>query len=162
MGVASSLAKVLAAPYIRLASESANAAKGIKAAYQRLQELKEQAAASAVLIEADNERTAFEALFARNGWTAEQLADQRRAVVRAKWAMLATSWVFLCLMFGVVWFFPGVIGFLIGVFAFGLGALICGARTIQCALYQAQVDLRALITFRAFLSRDDFFHRLFK
>lgn len=162
MGVASALAKIIAAPYIRLASESVEAGKRVKTAYKQLQELKAEKAAAAPLVEAGDERAAFDALFVHNKWTDEQLAAQRRAIVRAKWAMLATSWVMLCLMLGVILFFPGVVGFLIGVFGFGLGAVICGARTVQCALFQAQIDLRALISFRAFLARDDFFHRLFK
>jgi hypothetical protein len=151
---------VFAAPYIRLASESVQAGKRVKSAYQHLQDLKAQAVA-APLIEADGERAAFEALFVHNLWTNEQLCEQRRAVAKAKWAMLATSWSLLCLMLGVILFYPGVVGYLIDVFGFGLGAVICGARMIQCALFQTQIDLRALISFRVFLARDDFFSRLF-
>lgn len=162
MGVASALARIIAAPYIRLASESVEAGKRVKTAYKQLQELKAQEAAPPPIIDADDERAAFDALFAHNKWTDEQLAVQRRAVVRAKWAMLATSWVMLCLMLGIILFFPGVVGVLIGVFGFGLASLICGARMVQCSLFQTQIDLRALINFRAFLGRDDFFHRLFK
>ncbi|QYY33728.1 hypothetical protein K2O51_31285 (plasmid) [Cupriavidus pinatubonensis] len=160
MGIASSLAKVFATPYIRLASESIKAGKRVKSAYQQLQDLRAQAAA-APIIDADDERAAFEALFVRNQWTPEQLIEQRRAVVRAKWAMLATTWALLCLTLGVIWFFPGIVGFLVGVFGFGLGAVICAARMIQYALFQSQIDLRALITFRAFLARPDFFSLLF-
>jgi len=162
MGVFSAVMKIVAAPYIRLASESVDAGKRVKTAYKQLQELKAQEAAAAPLVEANDEQAAFEALYIHNNWTDEELAVQRRAIVRAKWAMLGTSWVMVCLMVGVILFFPTVVGFLIGVFGFGLGALICGVRMIQCAVFQTQIDLRALINFRAFLARDDFFYRLFK
>ncbi|WP_342051307.1 MULTISPECIES: hypothetical protein [unclassified Cupriavidus] len=162
MGALGAVAKIIAAPYIRLASESVEAGRRVRTAYEQLQGLKAHETASPLIVDADNERAAFDALFALNKWTDQQLAVQRSAIVRAKWAMLATSWVMVCLMLGVVFFFPGVVGALIGVFGFGLASLICCARMVQCALFQTQIDLRALISFRAFLARDDFFHRLFK
>lgn len=162
MGVFRAIGKIIAGPYIRLGAETIDAGKRVKTAYKQLQDLKDQEVASAPIVEADNEQTAFEALFVHNKWTNEQLATQRQAIVRSKWAMLATSWVMLCLMLGVIIYYPGVSGFLIGVFGFGLGALICIARAVQSALFQTQIDLRALVGFRAFLARDDLFHRLFK
>lgn len=109
---------------------------------------------------AQTEQSAFQELFVANGWTEAELVTQRRAVRRTKYAMIAMAWIMFCVTVATTLFLS--YQFLLFAIPAGLSMfIISGLRAFQYALFQTQLEERALFTFKQFLSRDDLFSRIF-
>jgi len=110
--------------------------------------------------QARDEKAAFEELYVSNKWTAAGLVTQRKAIRRTKFAMIIMLWILFCLTLSSVFYIGNV--FLFFAIPAGLCMIfIAGIRAFQFALFEAQLDERALFTFKQFISREDLFSRIF-
>ncbi|WP_063589311.1 hypothetical protein [Achromobacter ruhlandii] len=145
-------AKVVGRPYIELG-------KSVKRLRGTLRTLGQSLASPANggpdsnFVDAPNAADAFERLYEANGWTEPALMNQRKAVVRSKFASLVLAIVFLAVsVYGVlslryVAYFPVAMIFIgLAVTAMGL------ALFIQYAINQAQIDERRLYSAHEFFS----------
>lgn len=105
-------------------------------------------------------RQRFEALVAVHGWTDDGLAEQLRAVRRTKLFAMATTGAALVGAFATMFLAPIWALLLISIGTLGLAAMGL-AQTFRFGLYQAQLESRALINYRQYLARPDFFRHLF-
>ena len=106
-------------------------------------------------------RMRFEVLYEMNGWSAEELETQRKAVRRTKitsliMCVLAFCAVVVGLLVAPVWML------LFAMPAAGCLLILSLAQVFKYAHFQAQIELRQLISAREFASLPDFFSRLIK
>lgn len=104
-------------------------------------------------VDASNSAEAFERLYEANGWTEPALMNQRKAVVRSKFASLVLAIIFLAV---------SLYGFLtlryiayipIAVIFIGLAVTAMGlALFVQHAISQAQIDDRRLYSAHEFFA----------
>lgn len=100
---------------------------------------------------------AFEILYTKNKWDEQQLADQIKGVRRAKW----TGWI--CMWFSILIPILVIIissnsGIWFKFFTVGSGVLaiinFC-SRGLKYSIFEAQLNLRDLISFKEFWARED-------
>ena len=107
----------------------------------------------------EDPRERFEALYAIGGWSEQELDEQRRAVVRTKLVALIMSVVTFSGVLGALVMAP--LWMLLFIVPLGGSLLILGlAQTFKFAHYQAQLEMRSLISARQFASLPDFLVRL--
>ena len=113
------------------------------------------------IIEAKDSTEAFEKLYVANGWTPERLETQARTVRRTKWLSLLACWIAFCLSIGIG-IYSGLNFFsLLSIGSTLLLALFFAVSMVRFALFQTQIQTRSILSFKEFLSRPDFFIRLF-
>lgn len=107
----------------------------------------------------EDPRERFEAMYSIGGWSERELGEQRIAIVRTKLTALIMSSATLAGVVGALVMAP--LWMLLFILPLGGSVLIlCLAQTFKFAHYQAQIELRSLISARQFASRPDFLARL--
>lgn len=163
MGFFRFMGAMIAKPIVRPIQDIKKSSSNIKQSLEQLKEIAEKKEEkSFIYTPTDDAREGFEALYAHNKWTPEQLANQRKSMRRFKWAFLIMAWISVCGSIGVAFvttdspwlFLYGCVGML-------TVALTFLVRAVQFALYQTQIDDRALCSLKAFWNRRDFWPRLF-
>lgn len=162
MGMFKSFFGYLAKPYTRAARDVASSAANIKKNLSKAnQDLTHRNNEGVEYIDAPDASAAFEALYIKNKWTEEELVNQKKAVSRAKWVSLFFAWITFCLFLAFGIFGDNAWTILIGcVFCFFVTLLFC-IKVIQFSLYQTQLHERYLTGFKEFMSRKDFWKRIF-
>jgi hypothetical protein len=100
----------------------------------------------------------FEELFETNGWTPDELVQQRKAVTTTKYTLMALAFVGMLSIVALLFFVPVWIMFILG----PIGVIHfagCMAMSVRYAWWQTQIDERKLCDFGVFLGRDDLFSR---
>ncbi|CAB3893966.1 DUF2254 domain-containing protein [Achromobacter mucicolens] len=144
-------AKVVGRPYIELG-------KSVKRLRGTLRTLGQSLASPASgpdsnFVDAPNAADAFERLYEANGWTEPALMNQRKAVVRSKFASLVLAIVFLAVSVYGVLSLRYVAYVPIAMIFIGLAVTAMGlALFIQYAINQAQIDERRLYSAHEFFS----------
>jgi len=147
-------------PYIRAGRDLRRSAQNIRALTAQIKNTAAGEGGAAVLIDAPDSQAAFEALFIHNKWTPERLIAQRRAVRRAKWTALCLFWIGFCVALAMAIFLHERYVLLFGMGFACFFTFFMGVQILRYALYQAQIDLRTLLTFKEFLGRADIFKRI--
>jgi hypothetical protein len=101
----------------------------------------------------------FQALVDAGNWTQQELQGQWIAVRRTKWVALMASIFAFVLACSMLFWVPVWALLILAPAALGMAALGI-ARVVQFGLYQAQLEERALISFKDYMSRSDFFSHL--
>jgi hypothetical protein len=103
----------------------------------------------------------FTALYDANKWTGEELAQQLVAIRRSKLtAMIMTAVAFAGALASLA-MLP-IYMLLLVLPVSGCLVILGLVQWLRFALYEAQIELRSLLSARDFACRDDFFHRLIK
>jgi len=98
-------------------------------------------------------------MYAMHQWTPGELEQQKKAIRVGKITALAMAAVVFVVSLGLIMFSTPMIQF----FAMPMGILLTILSLTQAfrhALHEAQLDLRALISAKTFLSLPDFWHRV--
>lgn len=163
-GLIRSMGRVMFYPLVRTAESFGESRDRIAAEVARLRAAR--AAAHTAVMERvengsdpDSAPQRFEALVALHGWTDQGLAEQLKAVKRTKlFAMISTGLALVgaitAMVLAPVWALLLISVGTMGVATMGL------AQTFRFGLYQAQLESRALINYRQYLCRPDFFSHL--
>lgn len=109
----------------------------------------------------EDSRERFEAIYLLNGWSRKELSDQLSAVRRTKLAALVMSAGAFAAVVTAMFILP--VWLLLVVMPTGGCVLIIGlAQAFKFSHYQAQLEMRSLISAREFASLPDFFERLIR
>jgi hypothetical protein len=101
----------------------------------------------------------FEVMYAMHQWTPAELANQKKALKAGKVTALAMAAFVFIVSLGLI----AVASPMVHLFAMPLGiflTILSLAQSFRYALFETQVELRAFIDARAFLSMPDFWRRL--
>jgi hypothetical protein len=162
MGLFSTLFRTLGRPYIRVAQDLNKSARGIKSSLDQLKEMDISKSSGEVeYVQAEDGKKAFEVLYERGRWSAEQLQEQRRVVHRTKWVFLVCTAISVLMFFVLGLTSSNVFFTLLSTGSTALSSAIFGVRSLQYAIFEAQLDERHLWTFNEFMSRSDFWKRVF-
>ncbi|ADP20165.1 MULTISPECIES: hypothetical protein [Achromobacter] len=144
--------KVVGRPYIELGKSMTR----LRGTLRKLgQSLASPANAGSDLnyVDASDSAEAFERLYEANGWTEPALMNQRKAVVRAKFASLVLAIIFLAVSLYGFLTLRYIAYFPIAVIFIGLAVTAMGlALFIQHAISQAQIDDRRLYSAHEFFA----------
>ncbi|CUJ51309.1 Uncharacterised protein [Achromobacter sp. 2789STDY5608633] len=162
MSLLKSWGGALARPYVRITKDLAQSYQNITSSLSSIRSsMQEKETDEKVFVNAPNSAAAFELLFKKNNWTTEALALQLKAMKRAKWISLVLAWILLSGLVAIGIIADGPYGILIGSGCCLMGAVVFAVNALRLAIYQTQIEDRALIRFNEFMSRPDFWARIF-
>ena len=164
MGIFSSIGKALVYPVRRPMQDISKSAAGIKESIAQAKELQKKrvsdAKAATAYLKGKSPQEKFEEIFELNGWTEEQLVQQRKAARNTRLGMVGLvvvgMIVLLVVMSGIPFWALAVIG---PVSVIALAG--CAAMAARFAWWEAQIEQRAIFPLAEFMSRKDFFRRVF-
>lgn len=162
--------KFLFSPYVKIGRTVASTAKNLsKLSHSVKDDLARMSNDGAdtsgiktdAFIEASTPEIAFQKLYESNHWTPEKLERQYRVVRRTKWLSILALWLSFCLTIGVGLFTR--LGFfsIVSMVLISLVTLFFAVSTLRFSLFQAQIQLRSILSVREFFSRHDLFMRIF-
>lgn len=164
MGFFKSWGSVIIYPITRSFSDVKSSAKAINESVKKAKEVRQTKAEInenvSDYLKGKTPSEKFEEVFILNEWTDKQLKDQKIASRNTRWGMLfltALGTIFLgVLLFFVPWWVLAIMGPLTVIFFTS-----CMAIAARYAWWEAQIGSRQLFSFSTFLSRDDFFRKVF-
>jgi len=109
----------------------------------------------------ENDQERFAAMYAHYKWTPIEIEQQKKALRAGKVTALSMAAVVFVVSLGLIMFAQPMIQ----LFAIPMGILLTILSFVQAfrhALHETQVDLRALISARTFLSLPDFWSRILR
>lgn len=157
------LGRTLARPYIEPVKRISADAQKIKGHFSKARQLAKGEKDEHRYIDSTEEglakihssKDAFEILYKENGWDEKQLDEQKKGIRRAKW----TGWIGMFVsIIGTIIIIKLTTG--IGIHAFTLfGGILStinfASRGLKYSIFEAQLHLRDLISFKEFWSRSD-------
>lgn len=164
MGIFSSIGKALVYPVRRPMQDISKSAAGIKESVAQAKELQKKRVAdtkaAAAYLKGKSPQEKFEEIFELNGWTEEQLVQQRKAARNTRLGMVGLvvvgMIVLLVVMSGIPFWALAIIG---PVSVIALAG--CAAMAARFAWWEAQIEQRSIFPLAEFMSRKDFFRRVF-
>jgi hypothetical protein len=162
MSILKSWGKILVRPYTQTFSDVKGSMGRIREMGQEYKKARQDRRDQQKLLSeiANTDKDRFEFLVSQNEWSEQELINQALAAKRTRRAVLYLTGFLILALFAILLFASLWASYFFGLVLIGLSASTAGAA-IKYAWFESQLQERSLHSMRSFLSREDFFTRIF-